>query len=92
MAKLTQVVTTVAALRFHLHADMMHDAQRGDVLSAMLVESDAQRTEAAEDVAQHSRLFQEDLRQIKDLPLPDDLRLALAEVGELHRSPKMSPK
>jgi methyl-accepting chemotaxis protein len=86
MGKLTQVVTTTDALRFHLHADMMHDALRGDVLSAMLAESDAQRTEAAEDIAQHSRLFQEDLRQIKDLPLPGDLKAALAEVeGELRQ-------
>lgn len=79
-AKLAQVVTTTDALRFHLHADMMHDALRGDVLSAMLAQSDAQRAESAEDIAQHSRLFQEDLRQIKNLSLPDDLKAALAEV------------
>ena len=43
-------------------------------------------TEAAQDIAQHSRLFQEDLRQVKDIPLPDDLKAALAEVeGELRQ-------
>ncbi len=57
MGRLTQVVTTTDALRFRLHADMMHEALRGDVLSAMLAESDAQRTEAAQDIAQHFRLY-----------------------------------
>jgi len=34
MGRLTQVVPTPDALRFHLHADMLHEALRADVLSA----------------------------------------------------------
>lgn len=81
-SKLAQVVATTDALRFHLHADMMHDALRGDVLSAMLAESEGERAEVAADIAQHSKLFRDDLRQIRSLSPPNELKVALAEVEE----------
>lgn len=80
MGKLEQVVITTDALRYHLHADMMHDALRGDVLSAMLGQTPAERAEVSKDISQHADLFRQDLRQISALPLPADLKSSLAAV------------
>ncbi|MBK7877023.1 MAG: HAMP domain-containing protein [Planctomycetes bacterium] len=73
--------TTLEASNNHMDADMMHDALRSDVLEAILTgqhpEKDKVELEAA--LKEHCARFNEDMAKNDALPLPDEVKAALAE-------------
>jgi methyl-accepting chemotaxis protein len=82
-SELDGVVVTSLALRNHLESDMMHDALRGDVLTALRAARDANKEDLAQakaDLADHSQNFRERIAGNKELPLSDDVRAAISEV------------
>jgi methyl-accepting chemotaxis protein len=82
-SELDGVVVTSLALRNHLESDMMHDALRGDVLSALRAARDANTEDLAQakvDLADHSQNFRERIAGNKGLPLSDEVRAAISEV------------
>ncbi len=56
-ASLDSVILTGHALRNHIEGDMMHDALRGDVLTALLAESQEDRDAATAGVQQHAEML-----------------------------------
>ncbi|MGQ0650629.1 MAG: methyl-accepting chemotaxis protein [Gemmatimonadaceae bacterium] len=68
-----------AGIKF-LHADMMHDAMRADVLAA-LGGSDSDAAAALEDAKEHAALFRQDVDSTRALVSDPSLVMALAEVG-----------
>ncbi|WP_338325391.1 PAS domain-containing protein, partial [Pseudoxanthomonas composti] len=83
-----QVVSS-DALRNHMQADMMHDALRGDVTTALLAAArqDTDGVEAAQaSLAEHAGQFRAALDENRKLPLDQDLRTRLDAVApELQR-------
>src|SRR5919106_5180406 len=82
-SELDGVVVTSLALRNHLESDMMHDALRGDVLTALRAARDANKEDMAQakaDLAEHSQNFRERIAGNKGLPLSDEVRAAISEV------------
>ncbi|MBS1217594.1 MAG: putative methyl-accepting chemotaxis sensory transducer [Proteobacteria bacterium] len=72
-----------SALRNHMTADMMHDALRGDVLSALVAGETASADEKAairSDLAEHTNTFLDNLEQNDALPLDIETKAALGEV------------
>lgn len=57
------LITSSQRIARHLDADMMHDALRADVMSAILASDDAARKQAQDDVAEHSRSFRDSLAE-----------------------------
>jgi methyl-accepting chemotaxis protein len=81
---LAQTTLTAQALRNHLEADMMHDALRGDVLSALRAgpSADAATKEGIRsDLGEHVENFQKRIAANGGLALSDDIRAALKSVG-----------
>jgi methyl-accepting chemotaxis protein len=79
----SQSTTIATALRNHTNGDMMHDALRGDVLSALAKdEIDTQKEDVLKDYKEHSDLFLELIDQNKQLPLSQEVREALSSVEE----------
>lgn len=74
---------SMTALRNHLEADMMHDALRADVLSAMLVglgKSTSSKAEVHSSIEEHAQHFREVLGENLKLPVNDTLKVALNKV------------
>ncbi|WP_147466553.1 methyl-accepting chemotaxis protein, partial [Pseudomonas cichorii] len=74
---------SMTALRNHLEADMMHDALRADVLSAMLVglgKSDSSKDEVRSSIAEHAALFRKVLDENLKLPVDDTIKAGLNKV------------
>ncbi|VVO52255.1 hypothetical protein PS865_00347 [Pseudomonas fluorescens] len=74
---------SMSALRNHMEADMMHDALRADVYSAMLVglgKSTATATEVRDSLAEHAGHFREVLDDNLKLPINPQLRTALEQI------------
>jgi len=74
---------SMTALRNHLEADMMHDALRADVLSAMVVglgKSTSSKAEVHSSIEEHARHFREVLGENLKLPVNDTLKSALNKV------------
>ena len=74
---------SMAALRNHLEADMMHDALRADVMSAMLVglnKSTSSKAEVRSSIAEHTQRFREVLGENLKLPVNDTIKAALNKV------------
>ncbi|MFA0928399.1 methyl-accepting chemotaxis protein [Pseudomonas syringae pv. tagetis] len=74
---------SMAALRNHLEADMMHDALRADVLSAMLVglgKSDSTRDEVQKSIDEHAAHFRAVLGDNLKLPVTDDIKAELNRI------------
>ena len=74
---------SMAALRNHLEADMMHDALRADVLSAMLEgfgKSASTKAEVTSSIKEHSEHFREVLGDNLKLPLDDSLKASLEKI------------
>ncbi|CAM3237492.1 methyl-accepting chemotaxis protein [Pseudomonas floridensis] len=74
---------SMTALSNHLEADMMHDALRADVLSAMLVgvgKSDTPRAEIESSLKEHAAHFREVLGNNLQLPLNDSLKAELDKI------------
>ncbi|WP_426801516.1 methyl-accepting chemotaxis protein [Xanthomonas campestris] len=75
--EITAQVTSSDALRNHMQADMMHDALRGDVTTALLAASrkDAQAIAAARaSLGEHADDFRQSLAANRALPLEPALR------------------
>ncbi|VVP67214.1 hypothetical protein PS918_00534 [Pseudomonas fluorescens] len=73
----------MAALRNHLEADMMHDALRADVLSAMLVglgKSTSSQAEVRSSIDEHTAHFRAVLGENLKLPVNDTLKTALKQI------------
>jgi methyl-accepting chemotaxis protein len=74
---------SMTALRNHLEADMMHDALRADVLSAMMVglgKSTSSKAEVHSSIEEHARHFREVLGENFKLPVNDTLKAGLNKV------------
>lgn len=74
---------SMAALRNHLEADMMHDALRADVLSAMLVglgKSTSSKAEVRSSIDEHAARFREVLGNNLKLPVNDTIKTGLSKV------------
>ncbi|WP_115555998.1 methyl-accepting chemotaxis protein [Xanthomonas campestris] len=82
--EITAQVTSSDALRNHMQADMMHDALRGDVTTALLAASrkDAQAIAAARaSLGEHADDFRQSLAANRALPLDPALRKELEDVS-----------
>jgi methyl-accepting chemotaxis protein len=83
VAQKKRIVMNATALRLQMQADMMHDALRSDVLSAMLAGSegatDAKATVDAE-LKDHLDTFNGALRELSELPLQGDTQAAVKAV------------
>ncbi|WP_294174634.1 methyl-accepting chemotaxis protein [uncultured Sphingomonas sp.] len=80
-----QTLVAATALRNHVEADMMHDALRADVLSALYAAATGDRralTRTQEDLAEHGLWFRRVVEGNRALPLGDAAQAALAKVGE----------
>jgi methyl-accepting chemotaxis protein len=74
---------SMSALRNHMEADMMHDALRADVYSAMLVglgKSTSTAVEARDSIDEHAGHFREVLEENLKLPINPTLRTALEQI------------
>lgn len=75
-----EVSTTADLLRNHMQADMMHDALRADVLSAILAQdptADINIDEVRADLAEHVISFRSSLAANKDLALGSSISTVL---------------
>jgi methyl-accepting chemotaxis protein len=79
---LTEVSVTSQALKNHLDADMMHDALRADVLSALLAEHLQQQATVSKDIDEHSKRFREALARNKGLAIDPQVKAALDEAQQ----------
>ena len=76
-----QAVAMGSALQSSQEADMMHDAVRGDVLSALLGAHNgdaAQIAEAREALKEHAKTFQDALASLQQLPLSAQAKAIVA--------------
>ncbi|MDU8572915.1 methyl-accepting chemotaxis protein [Pseudomonas syringae] len=74
---------SMAALGNHLEADMMHDALRADVLSAMLFglgKSNSTRDEVQASLKEHAALFRKVVGDNLQLPLTDAIKAELSRI------------
>ncbi len=74
---------SMSALRNHMEADMMHDALRADVYSAMLVglgKSTGTADEVRRSVEEHAAHFRDVLGENLKLPLDATIRAALEQI------------
>ncbi|MCX2898852.1 methyl-accepting chemotaxis protein [Pseudomonas mandelii] len=74
---------SMAALRNHLEADMMHDALRADVLSAMLVglgKSTSSKAEVRSSIDEHATRFREVLGNNLKLPVNATIKAGLDQI------------
>ena len=83
-----RLTTTAEAIQSHMEADEMHDALRGDVLTAVLVnEASAGRASTASaDLARHTKQFREGLDKLGKLELSDTVKKSVAELRPLIES------
>lgn len=75
---------SMMSLRGHLEGDMMHDALRADVLSAILVglgRSSSTPAQVRNDLQEHAGHFRSVLQDNLDLPLNDAIMAGLNNVG-----------
>ena len=74
---------SMLSLRDHLEGDMMHDALRADVLSAILVglgRSASTASDVRNDLAEHASQFRQVLADNLSLPLDANIKSALNNV------------
>ncbi len=79
----TEITTNFLALKNHLHADMMHDAIRADVLSALYASKNGnteQHQNAATELKGHVKEIRQTLQMNAELALNDDIKNALEQV------------
>lgn len=80
---LSETNVMAQALRNHLQADMMHDALRGDVLSAIRagrLKRDDEYQETLSDLKEHIAEFNDAIEKNAGLPLNSKIRDALAQL------------
>ncbi|NCE92097.1 methyl-accepting chemotaxis protein [Pseudomonas sp. L13] len=74
---------SMTVLRNHMEADMMHDALRADVLSAMLVglgKSTSTPAEVSSSIKEHAEHFREVLAENLKLPLEASIKASLEKI------------
>jgi len=74
---------SMTALRNHMEADMMHDALRADVLSAMLVglgKSTSTKAQVSDSLKEHAEHFRQVLADNLKLPLDNTLKANLEKI------------
>lgn len=74
---------SMTVLRNHMEADMMHDALRADVLSAMLVglgKSTSSKADVDSSLKEHAEHFRQVLADNLKLPLDDSLKASLEKI------------
>ncbi len=76
-----ELLTASEATRAALEADMMHDAVRADVLSALLADGGQERYAASADLAEHSATLADRLDAVAAAGLGEDVSAAVEEVG-----------
>ncbi|MFZ5444798.1 MAG: methyl-accepting chemotaxis protein [Myxococcota bacterium] len=74
---LSDVTVASAALRNHLDADMMHDAIRGDVLTALAATEPGELAEASRALDGHTARLRDALDANQRLELPPEIRQGL---------------
>lgn len=80
---LSQITTNFSGIRNHLEADMMHDAIRADVISALYASKNGNKTqyqEAENNLKGHSAELRGYLEANAALPLPADIEKAIEQV------------
>ena len=77
----TELLAASEATRAALEADMMHDAVRADVLSAILSDGGQERYAAAAELAEHSDTLRDRLDAVAAAGLGDEVSGAVDEVG-----------
>ncbi len=75
-----EALTIASALSSHQDADMMHDALRGDVLAALLAESEKDKTQVVDDLREHSEQFRRAMGENKARGLPGEVSAALGGI------------
>lgn len=78
---MTDTSVSGLAIRNHLEGDMMHDALRGDVLAALLAQTDEDRAVVHADLAEHAENFRARVAANRELDLDPESRAALDAVG-----------
>lgn len=77
------IVVAASALKNHLSTDMMHDALRSDVLVAITFadsRDQEKKNEILRDLAEHSKLFRDNLSGSEGLPLNEEVKKALNDI------------
>ena len=85
ITRANEMTTTATALASHGEADMMHDAIRADVLSALLAAKNndqAAGIAATGELAIHGKKFREALAETRGTPLPPEILKNLTASGE----------
>jgi len=77
----TTLVSAQTLLRHHMNADMMHDAIRADVLAGKLARTEAERSSARSDFAEHARTLREDVTAARAGTAEPRIAAAYGEVG-----------
>ena len=80
---LTGVNLTLSALRNNMESDMMHDALRADVLSALRAaqnNDDETRKQVVVDIEEHVAAFKKHIDENAELPLSAEIKSAIEEV------------
>ena len=81
---LTRSEHSAKILRLHMHADMMHDALRADVMGGIMSSDPALGVDlkaVRADLADHTKAFKDDISSSNDLAQDPAVKAALAEVG-----------
>src|SRR4051812_22824664 len=80
---LTRSETSSKILRLHMHADMMHDALRADVMGGIMSSDPALGVDlkaVRADLADHTQAFKADIAASNQLAQDPSVKAALAEV------------
>ncbi|MEW6354466.1 MAG: methyl-accepting chemotaxis protein, partial [Pseudomonadota bacterium] len=80
---LHDVVVTSSALRNHMEADMMHDALRADVLSALKAgqeDAEKERQDIMSGLAEHAAVFRGNIAKNQGLPLNSEIKQAIEKI------------
>lgn len=78
-----EIALNGAALFNQQRADMMHDGMRADVLAAMLAAAHKEKDKEAElikESSEHTKIFQDAIKELEALPLDADTRKAVQAV------------
>ena len=68
---------SAGAIRHHMEADMMHDALRGDVYSALLAKTPDDHRATQADLKEHAESFRAALTELASIPLPVEARSSI---------------
>ena len=73
----TAIVIATSALRNHWEGDMMHDALRGDVLAALVAETEQDRSRERADITAHAKSLRDAMARNRVTALDPEIRNAL---------------